>query len=92
MVKKKTQFRHISINTKKYYFYEIKWWDILGDSGHAGTKEFDSMKPALMTTTGYIYSKDNKYLKTFASYDANEAVFSDRNIIPVGCVVKMEKI
>ena len=92
MVKKKTQFRHISINTKKYYFYEIKWWDILGDSGHAGTKEFDSMKPALMTTTGYIYSKDNKYLKTFASYDANEAVFSDRNIIPLGCVVKMEKI
>jgi hypothetical protein len=50
------------------------------------------MKPAEMVTQAYIYSKDNKYLKTFASYDANEAVFSDRNIIPLGCVVKMEKI
>ena len=30
------------------------------------------MKPALMTTTGYVYSKDKKHLKTFASYDDNE--------------------
>ena len=45
MVKKKSRFRHISINKKKFYFYEIKWWDILGDSGHAGTKEFDLMIP-----------------------------------------------
>ena len=52
MVKKKSKFRHISINKKKFYFYEIKWWDILGDSGHASSKEFDAMKPALMTTTG----------------------------------------
>ena len=43
MVKKKSKFRHISISNKKYYFYEIKWWDILGDSGHAGIKEFDNM-------------------------------------------------
>ena len=92
MVKKKTQLRHIVIHSKKYYFYEIKWWDILGDSGHAGTKEFDLMKPALMTTTGYVYSKDNKYLKTFASYDMNEEYFSDRNVIPIGCVKHMKKI
>ena len=32
-------------------------------SGHAGSKEFDTMKPALMTTTGYVYSKDKKHLK-----------------------------
>jgi hypothetical protein len=92
MVKKKTQFRHISINTKKYYFYEIKWLDILGDSGHANVKEFESMKPALMTTTGYIYSKDNKHLKTFASYDDNEESFSDRNVFPIGCIKHMKKI
>ena len=45
MVRKKSKFKHISISNKKYYFYEIKWYDILGDSGHAGIKEFDLMKP-----------------------------------------------
>ena len=92
MVKKKSKFRHISINKKKFYFYEIKWFDILGDSGHAGTKEFDLMKPALMTTTGYVYSKDKKHLKTFASYDENEESFSDRNVFPIGCIKELKKI
>jgi hypothetical protein len=88
MKRKKSKYKFAVIDKKKYYFYKIIWLDILGDS----IKEFDEMKPAEMVTQAYIYSKDNKYLKTFASYDANEAVFSDRNIIPVGCVVKMEKI
>ena len=92
MVKKKSKFRHISINKKKYYFYEIKWLDILGDSGHASSKEFDNMKPALMTTTGYVYSKDKKYLRTFASYDDNEESFSDRNVFPIGCIKELKKI
>ena len=90
MVKKKSKFRHISINTKKYYFYEIKWWDILGDSGHAGTKEFDLMKPALMTTMGYIYKKNKKCVWSFASYD--EETFSDRNVFPIGCIKELKKI
>ena len=92
MVKKKSKFRHISISNKKYYFYEIKWYDILGDSGHAGTKEFDNMKPALMTTTGYVYSTDHTHLPTFASYDENEESFSDRNVFPTGCIKEMKKI
>ena len=90
MVKKKSKFRHISIDKKKYYFYEIKWYDILGDSGHANSKEFDLMKPALMTTTGYVYSKDKKHLKTFASYD--DETFSDRNVFPIGCIKELKKI
>jgi hypothetical protein len=69
MVKKKSKFRHISINKKKYYFYEIKWVDILGDSGHATAKEFDLMKPAVMITNAYVFKKDKKQLLTFASYD-----------------------
>ena len=92
MVKKKSKFRHISINKKQFYFYEIKWFDILGDSGHASSKEFDAMKPALMTTTGYVYSKDKKHLKTFASYDENEESFSDRNVFPIGCIKELKKI
>ncbi len=92
MVKKKTKFKHISINSKKYYFYEIRWLDILGDSGHANVKEFESMKPAIMITNAYIFSKDKENLKTFASYDENEECFSDRNVIPIGCVKHMKKI
>jgi hypothetical protein len=81
MVKKKSKFRHISINKKKYYFYEIKWVDILGDSGHATAKEFDLMKPAVMITNAYVFKKDKKQLLTFASYDVNEESFSDRNLL-----------
>ena len=92
MVKKKSKFRHISINKKKYYFFEIKWIDILGDSGHASEKEFLNMKPALMPTNAYVFKKDKKYLWTFASYAENEAVFSDRNCFPIGCIVSMTKI
>jgi hypothetical protein len=54
--------------------------------------EFDNMKPAEMTTNAYIYSKDNKILRTFASYDNNDEVFSDRNVYPIGCIKKLEKI
>ena len=50
------------------------------------------MKPALMTTTGYVYSKDKKYLRTFASYDDNEESFSDRNVFPIGCIKELKKI
>ena len=38
------------------------------------------------------YSKDNKILRTFASYDNNDEVFSDRNLYPIGCIKKLEKI
>ena len=92
MIKKKSKFRHIAIDKKKYYFYEIKWLDILGDSGHATSKEFDLMQPALMTTTGYVYSKDKKHLKTFSSYDDKGESFSDRNVFPIGVIKEMIKI
>jgi len=64
----------------------------LGDSGHANVKEFESMKPAIMITNAYIFSKDKENLKTFSSYDENEECFSDRNVIPIGCVKQMKKI
>ena len=92
MVKKKSKFRHISINRKKYYFFEIKWIDILGDSGHASEKEFLNMKPALMTTNAYVFKKDKKHLKTFSSYDENEESFSDRNVFPIGCIKELKRI
>jgi len=92
MTAKKSKYRHVVINKKRYYFYKITWLDILGDSGHATVEEFDKMKTAEMTTHGYIYYKDNKVLKTFASYDNNDEVFSDRNVYPIGCIKKLERI
>ena len=44
-----------------------------------------------MVTQAYVYKKDNKFLWTFASYDEKEEVFSDRNVFPRGCIIKMEK-
>ena len=90
--RKKSQFRHILIEKKKYYFYSIKWLDILGDAGHADSKEFSNMRPAKMVSQGYVFKKDKKYLWTFASYDENEAQFSDRNVFPKGCIISMKKI
>lgn len=92
MVKKKSKYRHISINKKKYYFYEIKWLDILGDSGHANAKEFENMKPAVMITNAYVFKKDKKQLLTFASYDENEESFSDRNVFPIGVIKELKRI
>jgi len=92
MRKKKAKYRSILINKKRYYFYKIIWADILGDSGHADAAEFMQMKPAIMETYAYMFHKDKKVLRTFASYDTSSESFSDRNVLPIGCVLKMEKI
>ncbi len=91
MVKSNSK-EYIKLNKKKYHFYEIKWFDILGDSGHANYKEFEDMQPAIIITNAYIFSKDNFSIKTFSSYSQDEEVFSDRNVIPTGCIIKIKKI
>jgi hypothetical protein len=80
MVRKKSKYRHISIGKKKFYYYKIKWQDILGDSGHASSKEFDEMLPAIKFTFG------------FNTYDEKEDEFTDRNVFPMGVVLNIEKI
>jgi|TARA_Y100001951_G_scaffold40989_1_gene32447 hypothetical protein len=92
MKRKKSQYKHAVIANKRYYFYSIRWVDICGDSSHATKEEFDKMEPAYINTHAYVFKRDNKYLYTFASFDENEAVFSDRNIIPKGCVLSMKKV
>jgi len=92
MTNKKSKYRSIVINKKRYYFYKIVWLDILGDSGHADNNEFMNMKPAEMITNAYVFYNDSKVLRTFASYDSNSECFSDRNVFPKGCVKKLEKI
>ena len=45
-----------------------------------------------MVTRAYVFEKDKKYVRTFASYEVNEELFSDRNVFPKSCIIKMEKI
>ena len=87
---KKSKYRSLLINRKRYYFYKITWLDIIGDSGHADANEFNQLKPTEMISYGYIYSKDNTCIRSFASYDSKEETFSDRNVYPIGCIVKLE--
>jgi len=90
-MKKKSKYKSLIINKKRYYFYRITWIDILGDSGHADANEMSQMKPATMITHAYVFLKDKNRLITFASYDTSQESFSDRNVFPIGCIVKMEK-
>ena len=89
MRKRKKRYKHAIISRKKYYFYQIKWVDITGDAGHATAEEFEA---SVMLTQAYVYKKTKKFLYTFSSYDIKEECFSDRNIFPIGCIIKMEKI
>jgi hypothetical protein len=89
---KKAKYRHVVIKNKKYYFYKITWLDIVGDSGHADAQDFLGMKPMVMVTQGYVFHKDKKNVLTFASYEEGDGLFSDRNVFPRGCILKMERI
>ena len=90
--RKKSKYKHLVINKKKYYFYKIKWLDITADGGHATNEEFAKFKPSEMVTFAYMFKKDAKNVWTFASYDTTEEAFSDRNVFPVGVILKKEKI
>ena len=92
MRRKKAQYKHAIIDNKRYYFYSISWVDICGDSSHANKEDFNKMEPAFITTHAYVFKRNNKYVYTFASFDENEAVFSDRNIIPKGWVLSIKKV
>jgi len=91
MSTKKSKYQSIVVNKKRYYFYKITWLDIYGDSGHADYGEMMQMQPAKMITHAYVFLKDKKRLITFASYDTSQESFSDRNVFPIGCILKMEK-
>ena len=89
---KKSKYRHVVMKNKKYYLYSITWLDITGDRGHATSDEFTKCIPSVMITQSYLFNKDKKNVRTFASYEVNDELFSDRNVFAKGCIVKMEKI
>ena len=90
--RKKSKYRHVVIKNKKNYVCSITWVDITGDSGHATAEDFGKFKPSVMVTQAYLFNKDKKNIRTFASYEEGDELFSDRNVFPKGCIIKMEKI
>ena len=50
----------------------VEWIDCVSDSGWATDKEFDRMKLARPVNEGWLYSKDKKSIKLFASYDRED--------------------
>ena len=75
--------------------YWVDWTDIVSDSGLAEERDFNKMKLSSPVNEGWLYSKDKKSIKLFASYDRDEdgtLTFGDRTMIPLSCVKKMAKI
>ena len=72
----------------------VEWSDCVSDSGWVTEKEFDKMKLARPVNEGWLYSKDNKSIKLFASYDKDEDGFSfgDRTMIPRHWVKKITRL
>ena len=73
----------------------VEWIDCVSDGGWATDKEFDRMKFARPVNEGWLYSKDKKSIKLFASYDrADDGSFSfgDRTMIPRAWVKKIQKL
>ena len=89
---KKSKYKSVVIKKKRYYFYKITWVDITGDSSHADLHTSLGFMPSVMITQAYVFKKDRKNLWTFASYEDGDELFSDRNVYPLGCIIKMEKI
>ena len=89
---KKSKYKSVVIKKKRYYFYKITWSDITGDSSHADLHTALGMMPSVMVTHAYLLDKDRKNVRTFASYEQDDELFSDRNVFPIGCIIKMEKI
>ena len=80
----------------KYKKYKITWVDPTGDSGWHTTKELDEFTPEECVIEAYVYSKDKKIVKTFASYSINkddkEITFADTNVLPRATIKSMRRI
>ena len=90
--RKRTTFE--SSSDIPYPKVRVEWIDCVSDSGWATDKEFDKMKLATPVNEGWLYSKDKKSIKLFASYDKDDdgITFGDRTMIPTPWVKKVTKL
>ena len=90
--RKRTTFE--SSSDIPYPKVRVEWIDCVSDSAWATDKEFDKMKLATPVNEGWLYSKDKKSIKLFASYDKDDdgITFGDRTMIPRSWVKKLTKL
>ena len=77
---------------KKYIFY---WEDPLGNSSWCSANDMEKLKPALINTEAYLYSRNKRHVKTFASYikeDDGTYTYGDVNVFLASGLVKMTRI
>ena len=73
----------------------VEWIDCVSDYGWANDREFDKMRLARPINEGWLYSKDDKSIKLFASFDREDDgsfSFGDRTMIPRQWVRKIQKL
>jgi len=79
-----------------YKKYKIVFLDPTGDTAWRSKEELKNFYPEHCVIEGYIFSKDKKLIKTFASYsvdeNANITAFGDCNVLPTNCVIKIIKL
>ena len=83
------------MNEIPYPKVRVEWIDCVSDSAWATDKEFDKMRLARPVNEGWLYSKDKKSIKLFASYDKEDdgsLTFGDRTMIPRPWVKKVTKL
>ena len=93
--KKKKSVKDPDTNYIPYTKVRVEWVDALSDSAWASEKEFKNMKLANPVNEGWIFHKDRKSIKLFASYDKEDdgtITFGDRTMIPKSWVIKITEI
>ena len=93
--KKKKSVKDKDTTDIPYTKVRVEWVDCVSDSAWASDKEFKNMKLATPVNEGWIFSKDRKSIKLFASYDKEDdgtITFGDRTMIPKSWIVKITEI
>ena len=79
----------------KYHKYKITWLDPTANSEWQTKKDLQEFTPEECVIEAYVFSKDKKFVKTFASWSRDpdgELNFGDTNVLPKATIIKMEKI
>ena len=93
--KRKVNVNQSSVSDIPYAKVRVEWIDCVSDSGWANEKEFDKMKLATPVNEGWVYERNKKHVKIFASYDKEDdgsLTFGDRTMIPTPWITKITKI
>ena len=84
-----------SVKDIPYTKYRVDWVDAISESDWADEYEFDKMTLATPVNEGWVYERNKKHVKIFASYDKEDdgsLTFGDRTMIPTPWITRITKI